>query len=122
MENLREGFIEQIEVVKIRFCKTFTVFVSQLSGKRFDDLQPIFGTISSAQLLLCDSAAKEPVALYESDIDRLICAVTGNFDDAAHILQDIPATLVWKHRQILIHHFVRFFVRFLRFGTRRELN
>lgn len=89
VENLRERFKKAFELVKICFAKPLPIPLRQLFCKHLNRLRPVLRSVFTAQLLLGDALAEEPIALYKRHIHRAMGGTLSILDDATHIPQEV---------------------------------
>ena len=89
MENLREELIELNKLIEITLCESFTIKISKVVGKSFDNFLAILGSILALQFFISNTLTQQPITLHHSHINGLICVIACLLYDILYILENI---------------------------------
>ena len=89
MENIREELIKLNKLIEIALCESLTIKVCKVIGKSFNNFFAILGSILALQFFINNTLTQQPITLYHSYINGLICIIACLLDDILYILENI---------------------------------
>ena len=84
-----EELIKLNKLIEIALCESLTIKVCKIVGKSFDYLPAILGSILALQFFIRNTLTQQPITLYHSHINGLVCVIACLLNDILYILDNI---------------------------------